>query len=136
MQPARKTSRLLRGLLQLALGVTAAVAQPFGSAQDKPKRPMTFMDVMEMRSVAAGSISPDGKWAIYTISIAQWKAGKEFTDVFLAPTDGSSPPRQMTFTKEKNETSPQWARDSRTFGFLSDRDAAGTATTNQLPDAD
>ncbi len=127
---AFKASRLLAGLFLFVLGFT--VAPPFGSAQDKPKRPMTFMDVIEMRSVGAGSISPDGRWVLYTVSIPQWKAGKNFTDIFLAPTDGSSPPRQMTFTKEKNETQPQWARDSRTFGFLSDRDAPGTATTNQL----
>lgn len=86
------------------------------------KRAMTFMDVIEMRSVGAGSISPDGKYVLYTVSIPQWKAGKNFTDIFVAAADGSSPPRQMTFTKEKNETQPEWARDSRTFGFLSDRD--------------
>ena len=74
------------------------------SAQQK--RPMTFMDVMELRGVGSGSISPDGKMVIYTISIPQWKAGKNFTDVFIAPADGSAPARQMTFTKEKNETSP------------------------------
>ncbi len=121
---------LLPPLAVSALG--QAQDQPFGSAQDKPKRPMTFMDVIEMRSVGAGSISPDGHWVLYTVSIPQWKAGKNFSHIFLVPTDGSSPPRQMTFTKEKNETQPQWARDSRSFGFLSDRDAPGTATTNQL----
>ena len=94
------------------------VALPLAAQQ---KRVMTFTDVMELRSVGGGTISPDGKWALYTVSIPQWKAGKNYTDIFLAPTDGSAPPRQMTFTKEKNETGPQWARDSRTFAFLSDR---------------
>lgn len=87
------------------------------------KRAMTFMDVIEMRAVGAGKVSPDGKYVVYTVSIPQWKAGKSFTDLFVAATDGAGRPRQMTFTKEKNETQPQWARDSRTFGFLSDRDS-------------
>jgi dipeptidyl aminopeptidase/acylaminoacyl peptidase len=95
-----------------------SLAAPAAAQQ---KRPMTFMDVMELRSVGGGSISPDGKWVIHTISIPQWKAGKNFTDIFVAAADGSTPPRQMTYTKEKNETSPQWARDSKSFGFLSDR---------------
>jgi dipeptidyl aminopeptidase/acylaminoacyl peptidase len=90
-------------------------------ATAQQERPMSFTDVMELRSVGSGSISPDGKWVLYTISIPQWKVGKNFTDIFIAPTDGSRPPRQMTFTKEKNETNPQWARDSKRFAFLSDR---------------
>ncbi len=107
--------------LASAFLVIVALAVP-AAAQEK--RAMTFLDVVEMRSVAAGKISPDGKYVIYTVSIPQWKAGKNFTDIFAAPTDGSAPPRQMTFTKEKNETQPLWARDSRTFGFLSDREGA------------
>ena len=102
-------------LLVLALVIPAVAAE---------KRAMRFMDVMEMRSIGAGSASPDGKYVLYTVSIPQWKAGKNFTDVFVAAADGSTPPRQMTFTKEKNETQPQWARDSKTFGFLSDREGA------------
>ncbi|HEX2712071.1 MAG TPA: LpqB family beta-propeller domain-containing protein, partial [Candidatus Acidoferrales bacterium] len=101
-------------LLLIALAVPAFADE---------KRAMTFMDVIEMRAVGAGKLSPDGKYVVYTVSIPQWKAGKNFTDLFVAATDGSGPPRQMTFTKEKNETQPQWARDSRTLGFLSDRDA-------------
>jgi dipeptidyl aminopeptidase/acylaminoacyl peptidase len=128
MASTRKSWRWLIGLVLLSLLLVA----PIGSAQERAKRPMTFMDVVEMRSVGSPSISPDGRWAIYTISIPEWKAGKNFSHIFVAPMDGSSPPRQMTFTKEKNETQPQWARDSRSFGFLSDRDATGTATTNQL----
>ncbi len=96
------------------------------------KRAMTFMDVMELRSISSGSISPNGKLVIYTVSIPNWKAGKNYADIFIAPTDGSTPPRQMTFTKDKNETQPQWARSSEMFAFLSDREAAGSATTNQL----
>jgi dipeptidyl aminopeptidase/acylaminoacyl peptidase len=39
----------------------------------------------------------------------------------------------MTFTKEKNETSPQWSRDGSFFVFLSNRDAPASASgQNQL----
>ena len=63
-----------RGLQIVQVLGLALVLVFSGAAADK--RPMTFMDIMEMRSVGAGSISPDGKWVLYTISIPQWKAGK------------------------------------------------------------
>lgn len=125
-----RTSEKLRGRRWAAFCVLLIAAAFAPAAQAQEKRAMTFMDVMEMRAVGAGSISPDGKWVIYTVSIPQWKVGKNFTEIFVAASDGLTPPRQMTFTKEKNETQPQWARDSRTFGFLSDRD--GAAGVNQL----
>ena len=34
---------------------------------------------------------------------------------------------QLTFTKDKNETSPRWSHDGRFVAFLSDRDATGAA---------
>src|SRR5262249_32558242 len=41
--------------------------------------------------------------------------------------------RQMTATKTKNETSPRWSRDSKSFFFLSNREASVSAPTqNQL----
>ncbi len=39
----------------------------------------------------------------------------------------------MTFTKEKNETSPRWAHDGSFFVFLSNREAPESASSrNQL----
>jgi len=86
-------------------------------------RPMTFMDVMEMRGVGGGSLSPDGARVVYTLSLPHWKSGKTYTDIFVAEA-ATGVVRQMTFTREKNETGPQWARDGRRFAFLSDREGS------------
>jgi len=86
-------------------------------------RPMTFMDVMEMRAVGGGQLSPDGTRVAYTVSIPHWKSGKNFTDVFVADAI-SGVARQMTFTREKNETALQWARDGKRLAFLSDREGS------------
>jgi dipeptidyl aminopeptidase/acylaminoacyl peptidase len=107
------------------LAQTAAARQP---------RPMNFMDVLELRSAGSPAISPDGRQVLYTLSVPDWKAAKSFTDIWLVSTgQGAASARQMTFTKDKNETSPQWSRDGKFFVFASNREApAATATINQL----
>ncbi len=51
-------------------------------------------------------------------------------------TQGVASTRQMTFTKSKNETSPAWLRDGKSFLFLSNREAPdrpeNEARRNQL----
>jgi dipeptidyl aminopeptidase/acylaminoacyl peptidase len=112
----------------LFLGISAA-AQTAG-----PRRPMNFTDILSMRSAAGAAVSPDGKWMLYTLSVPDWKAAKSFTDVYLVSLDGGvASTRQMTFTKDKNETLPRWSRDGKLFVFASNRDAPTAAPTqNQL----
>jgi len=86
-------------------------------------RPMTFMDVMEMRGVGSGQLAPDGGHVVYTVGVPHWKSGKVFTDIFVGDA-ATGRIRQMTFTREKSETAPQWARDGRRFAFLSDREGS------------
>src|SRR3970040_2003012 len=103
------------------LGLTAtAVAQN--------PRPVTFMDVQTMRSFGSEAPSPDGRWMLYTISTPDWEKARSQSDIHLVSLpEGVAFSRQMTFTKEHSETSPQWARDGRVFVFLSDRDAPSHA---------
>jgi dipeptidyl aminopeptidase/acylaminoacyl peptidase len=107
--------RFVRLLLPLAFG-SALLAQP-------AKRPMTALDQQELRTASAPALSPDGKWAVYSITTPDWKANKRQSDVYLVSTSaGLTSTKQMTFTKEKNESSPVWANDGG-FVFASDRDA-------------
>ena len=100
-----------------------AVVVLAGSVVAQAPRPMTFMDVMDMRSVGGGQLSPDGARVVYTVSIPHWKSGKAYTDLFVADAV-TGVTRQLTFTREKSETAPQWAPDGRRFGFLSDREGS------------
>lgn len=92
------------------------------------------MDVMEMRNVGNPDVSQDGKWVLYTHSIPDWKAAKSYTDIYLVSTSQGLPStKQMTFTKDKNETSPRWAPNGSFFAFLSNREAPeAKATQNQV----
>ncbi|HJV48746.1 MAG TPA: S9 family peptidase, partial [Geothrix sp.] len=102
-------------------GVLMAQAAP--KTEAPATRPMTFMDVMEMRTVGGGQLSPDGARVVYTVSLPHWKSGKAYTDVFVADA-ATGAARQMSYTREKNETNPQWARDGKRFAFLSDREGS------------
>ncbi len=110
----RITNLRFTALLSVCLAVFGINALLDRSVAAQQRRPMTFMDVMEMRSTAAPAISPDGKWALYALNVPDWKAARSFTDIYLVSTEiGSPSTRQMTFTKDKNETSPRWSRDGR-----------------------
>ena len=86
-------------------------------------RPMTFLDIRKMKSARAFSPSPDGKWMLYTVTTPNWDSAKSQSDIFLVSTkQGISSTRQMTFTDEKSENSPKWAKDGSYFVFLSNRD--------------
>ena len=105
-------------------------------AQGQPaaKRPMTFLDMQKMRQVSAPTPSPDGHWLLYTVSTPDWKEAKRQTDIYVVSLEkGLASTRQMTFTKDKNESEPRWAKDGSFFVFASNREApSSSATQNQL----
>ena len=128
------TSRVaatLAACLVIGLPIASRVA---AQAQPAAKRPMTFLDAQKMRQIGAPAPSPDGRWLLYTISTPDWKEAKRQTDIYLVSLEkGVASTRQMTFSKDKNESEPRWAKDGSFFIFSSNRDApASSATQNQL----
>jgi dipeptidyl aminopeptidase/acylaminoacyl peptidase len=129
LRPAKRPVRVWTASLLILLAAASADA----AGQAAP-RPMTFLDMQHMRSAGSPAISPDGKWLLHTVSFPDWKEARSQTDIFLVSLErGVASARQMTFTREKNETSPGWARDGSFFVFLSNRDApASSQSQNQL----
>lgn len=131
MRHAPKLARPPRSLLLAALLVPLAAAP--ADAQGT-SRPMTFLDMQQMRSVGSPTPSPDGKWLLYTLSQPDWKEARSQTDIMLVSTERGAPStRQMTFTRDRNETAPRWGPDGTYFVFASNREApAASASRNQL----
>jgi dipeptidyl aminopeptidase/acylaminoacyl peptidase len=136
MIPRHARSLRARLLLLPALACMASI-HPLG-AQGSARRPMNWLDVQNMRQVSAPAWSPDGRWALYTLSVPDWKEARRQSDVYLVDgTVGSASARRLTWTADKSETNPTWSRDGKFFVFLSDRDAApassGAARASTLP---
>jgi len=103
-------------IVALIFGATVAGAQT--------QRSMTFLDAQNMRQTSGFDLSPDGRSLLYALSVPDWNQARRQTDLYMVAVDRGVPSaRQLTFTKDKNETSPKWSRDGAFIAFLSDRDA-------------
>jgi dipeptidyl aminopeptidase/acylaminoacyl peptidase len=115
--------------LLLSAGAGALAAQPAEPAA----RPMTWMDMQTMRSYGSPAVSPEKGWLLHTVTTPDWKDAKSQTDIHLVSLrDGVKSSRQMTFTREKDETAPAWLPDGKQFAFLSNREATPQLEGNQL----
>ena len=115
--------------LTLSLVATSQPSGVFAQVADA-KRPMTFVDMRLQRTAGAFAPSADGKWMLYSVQTPDWKEAKSQSDIYLVSLEtGIRSTRQMTFTKDKNESSPAWSRDGSFFVFASNRDAPATAAT-------
>jgi len=85
------------------------------------KRPMTFMDILKRPQVSMPELSPDGKWAVYSISRLDWEKSERFNDIYLVSTDGKTT-RQITYTPDKNEAELKFTPCSKGITFTSDRE--------------
>ncbi len=114
----------MRTHLLLIAALVPAVSLAQTSASPAATRPITFLDRQYQRDIGSPTPSPDGKWLLYTLSTPDWNQARRQTDIYLVSVkDGLASTKQMTFTKDKNETSPRWSRDGKFFVFLSNRDA-------------
>ncbi|MEP7113443.1 MAG: S9 family peptidase, partial [Ilumatobacteraceae bacterium] len=84
--------------------------------------------------VQAGTpaVSPDGLTVAFVVSRVDMVKNKNFSQVWLAAADGSTPPRAVTGGDHDN--SPAWSPDGRALAFASKRGAKnGETTLHVLP---
>jgi len=107
-----------------------------GPASAQSRRPMTFVDIMDLENVGGVSLSSDGSKVVYTVSAWEHPNAHPSTDpakpdtskgdkhemrshIWMVPAAGGTP-RQLTFS-ERGESAPQWSPDGRSLAFLSSR---------------
>lgn len=84
------------------------------------KRSLTAEDLWAMERVGNPALSPDGKWVVFPVTRYSTEENKSDSDLWLVPTDGSAPPRRLTWNPG-SDSSPVWSPDGRRIAFVSKR---------------
>lgn len=85
------------------------------------KTPITHEDLWLMKRVDAPIPSPDGKWAVFSVTEPAYNAAESISDLWMVPTDGSRPPHRLTNSKTA-ESTPAWSHDSKRIVFAAKRE--------------
>jgi dipeptidyl aminopeptidase/acylaminoacyl peptidase len=99
--------------LQAALMMAAAPQE----VQDPPGP--SFEDVIDLNSVGAPRISPDGAMIAYTVRSTEWEDNRFDQEIWLSRR--GEEPFQLTRTAEGSSSGPRWSPDGRWLAFLADR---------------
>src|SRR3954471_5131815 len=83
------------------------------------RRPMQVEDLYKFKRVAAPQISPDGKQVVYQVTTVSLEENKSTTVLWVAATDGKTPPVQLTDPKGKKDTHPRFSPDGTRVLFES-----------------
>jgi dipeptidyl aminopeptidase/acylaminoacyl peptidase len=109
----------IRSLFLAALALGSAVTV---SAAESTKRAMTHEDAWLMKRVGSPTVSPDGRWAVFSVTDPAYDAKDQTADLWIVPTDGSQEPRKLTHTKTP-ETGAEWSPDSTRIAFATKRES-------------
>ncbi len=116
-----------RGFI-LAVGC-ALTGLSFGQTPAVPPSAITARDLLQVKVLDAPALSPDGAWVVYTVRSIEPKAAAPdewvyHTHLWLAATDGSGTPRQLTRNAPQN-SAPDWHPDSRRIAFVRGSETPG-----------
>ncbi len=118
---------LMMRCLQIPLLVLSALlcTASFSAAQEK--RPLSFVDNLELPSLQDPQLSPDGKQVLFVIERPDWKANRRVGHIYRINADGTNQV-QLTFG-DRGESSPRWSPDGKSVAFTTRRDPD---TNNQI----
>lgn len=118
------TTRRISRLLALGIFLVAATCAPLtaqeATGSSSTRQPMTVEDLWAMARVSEPALSPDGKLSAFSVTRFSMETNTRTSHLWIAPTDRSSPARQLTHQGSRN-TSPRFSPDGASIAFLSRR---------------
>ena len=109
--------RSLRLVLVFALALPLAGLR----AQAPARHTITHEDVWLMKRIGAPVVSPDGRWAVFSVTEPSYDENASVSDLWIVPTDGSAEPRRLTNTRG-GESGVAWSPDGRKIAFTARRE--------------
>lgn len=96
---------------------------PFAAiAADAPARHrITHEDLWLMKRPGAVVVSPDGRWVVVSVAEPAYDDAARSSDLWVAPSDGSAPPRRLTGSKG-GEGDVVFSDDSKRLAFVAKRE--------------
>jgi dipeptidyl aminopeptidase/acylaminoacyl peptidase len=103
--------------------VVLCLVLPLATSAETPtsRTPITHEKLWMMKRVGGPTVSPDGKWVVFSVLEPAYDQEKEVSDLWVTPSDGSQPPRRLTHTKAP-EKGIAWSPDSRAIAFATKRE--------------
>jgi len=95
----------------LALAITCAA-----SAQDVPKRPMTFADLQAIKRVSDPQISPSGKWVLFSVTDVSLDNNSKINHLWAVPLAGG---KEVQLTSGKGESEGRFSPDGKWVMYAS-----------------
>ena len=107
--------------LVLVVVIAVIAILPFRAAAQTNKVPLTHESMWALKRVGAPAPSPDGKWVVFSLVEPAYDEKDQVSDLWIVPTDGSTRPRRLTFSKG-GESGVAWSPDSRQIVFSARRE--------------
>ncbi|WOK36565.1 S9 family peptidase [Sphingomonas sp. C3-2] len=120
----------MKKLLLASLGALAIAQAPTAVLA----RPMTAEDLATFRRIAAPTVSPDGKWAVYQLRETDLAANKGKTDLYLLDlAKRGAKPVAIASAADKNEHDPKFSADGQHVYYLSNASGSDQLWRVALP---